>query len=218
MTTTTNPSTNGSPRKNLAAQLDRLDQILDGLADGLNEAVASAVKQAVSVAVQEAVRGILAEVLTNADLLAKLRGNIGVTTTTDSTPAKITPLTGKSLVAKITSKIATWFGAGWRSVRCACSAVTGKIAKVLSTVKHRWQLVRQFRVPLLTAVVVGAVSGFGAVLRWALRCGAGRLDRWFHHDIDRAGRNLAARRVWPDGHGLRLNRLRSVAEDKRTKR
>ena len=47
-------------------------QILDGLADGLIEAVASAVQQAVTVAVQEAVRSILAEVLTNPDLLAKL--------------------------------------------------------------------------------------------------------------------------------------------------
>ena len=38
MTATMNTSTNGSPRKNLSAQLDRLDSILDGLADGLNEA------------------------------------------------------------------------------------------------------------------------------------------------------------------------------------
>jgi hypothetical protein len=35
MTTTMNP--NGRVRKNLASQLDRLDQILDGLADGLND-------------------------------------------------------------------------------------------------------------------------------------------------------------------------------------
>ena len=89
MTTTLNPSvnTNGRSRKSLADQIDRLDQILDGLADGLNEAVASAVKQAVAVAVQEAVRGILAEVLTNPDLLAKLRSNIGLTTPADRTPA-----------------------------------------------------------------------------------------------------------------------------------
>src|ERR1700688_1844887 len=105
MTTTLNPSahTNGSTRKNLASQLDRLDGILDGLADGLNEAVASAVQQAVAVAVQEAVRGILTEVLTNPDLLAKLRNNLGLTTTADRTPAPpATPVKRKSLVAKIT--------------------------------------------------------------------------------------------------------------------
>ena len=40
--------------------------------------------------------------------------------------------------------------------------MVGSVTKALSTAKHRWQLVRQFRVPLLTAVVVGAVAGLGA--------------------------------------------------------
>src|SRR5947209_14761612 len=66
--------TNGQGRKNLASQLDRLDGILDGLADGLREAVVTAVKEAVGLAVQEAVRAVLTEVLTNPDLLDKLRG------------------------------------------------------------------------------------------------------------------------------------------------
>src|SRR5271167_4647523 len=165
MTTTLNPSanTNGSARKNLASQLDRLDGILDGLADGLNEAVASAVQDAMVVAVREAVRGILAEVLSNPDLLAQLRTNIGLPTSADRTPAPpAAPVERKSLVAKITGTIAAWFGAGWRAVRRACRAVTGKIGNVLSTAKHRWRLVRQFRVPLLTAVIVGAVAGLGA--------------------------------------------------------
>src|ERR1700674_2039771 len=87
MTATMPTSTNDSPRKNLASQLDRLDGILDGLADGLNDAVASAVKPAVAVAVQEAVRGILTEVLTNTDLLAQLRTHIGLTTAAEITPA-----------------------------------------------------------------------------------------------------------------------------------
>src|SRR5271157_422231 len=101
MTTTLNSSvsTNGRSRKSLADQIDRLDQILDGLADGLNEAVADAVKQAVAVAVQEAVRGILTEVLTNPDLLAKLRSHLGLTTTADRTPAPpAAPVARKSLI------------------------------------------------------------------------------------------------------------------------
>jgi hypothetical protein len=56
-------------RKSLAEQIDRLDLILDGLADGLQEAVAMAVQQAVSTAVQVAVR----EVLSNPELLRRLR-------------------------------------------------------------------------------------------------------------------------------------------------
>src|SRR6266481_4333878 len=66
--------TNGQVRKSLAEQIDRLDKILDGLADGLNEAVVTAVKDAVSLAVQEAVKVVFTEVLTNPDLLAKVRG------------------------------------------------------------------------------------------------------------------------------------------------
>ena len=64
---------NGQTRKTLASQLDRLDTILDTLGDGLNQAVASAVEQAVSTAVHRAVQGVIAEVLTNPDLLALLR-------------------------------------------------------------------------------------------------------------------------------------------------
>src|SRR5215470_5899299 len=74
MTTTT---TNGQVRKTLASQLDRLDSILDGLSDALNGAVASAVegavRQAVSQAVKETLQAVIAEALTNPDLLAAAR-------------------------------------------------------------------------------------------------------------------------------------------------
>ena len=56
--------TNGRQRKSLAEQIERLDSILDGLSDGLNETIVCAVK--------EAVRVVLAEVLTNPELLARL--------------------------------------------------------------------------------------------------------------------------------------------------
>ena len=59
-------------RKTLASQLDRLDQILDGLAEALDESVAAAVQEAVGVAVKEAVQAVLAEVLTNPEVLARL--------------------------------------------------------------------------------------------------------------------------------------------------
>jgi hypothetical protein len=69
----TNTNANGRARKSLASQIDRLDTMLDGLGEGLNDAVAQAVKDAVSVAFHEAVRGVLNEILTNPDLLARLR-------------------------------------------------------------------------------------------------------------------------------------------------
>src|SRR5262249_35574682 len=77
MTTTTN----GQERKTLASQLDRLDSILDGLSDALNEAVATAVegaveravKQAVGEAVRETLQAVIAEVVSNPDLVAAAR-------------------------------------------------------------------------------------------------------------------------------------------------
>src|SRR5215475_4376955 len=78
MITTT---TNGSVRKTLASQLDRLDSILDGLSDALNGAVASAVegaveravRQAVGAAVKETLQAVIAEVVSNPDLVAAAR-------------------------------------------------------------------------------------------------------------------------------------------------
>src|SRR5262249_1064886 len=74
MTTTT---MNGSVRRTLASQLDRLDSILDGLSDALHGAAASAAARAVKLAVGEAVRetlqAVIAEMVSNPDLLAAAR-------------------------------------------------------------------------------------------------------------------------------------------------
>src|SRR3954471_13554838 len=71
MTTKTNA--NGQERKTLASQLDRLDPILDALGVGLNEAVARAVRDGVGTAVTAAVQAAVVEVLTNPELLERLR-------------------------------------------------------------------------------------------------------------------------------------------------
>src|SRR6516165_7488657 len=77
--TATNIS-NGSQRRTLASQLDRLDTILDALSDGLHQAVTSAVQDAVERAVREAlqqtIQGLVSEVLTNPDALALLRATL----------------------------------------------------------------------------------------------------------------------------------------------
>src|SRR3954467_4722074 len=71
MSTKTNA--NGQERKSLASQIDRLDQILDTLSVGLNEAVATAVQEVVGTAVTAAVQAAVIEVLTNPELLQRLR-------------------------------------------------------------------------------------------------------------------------------------------------
>src|SRR5690242_11501629 len=69
MTTTTRTNLDGQPRKTLASQLDRLDNILDGL----DAALAGAVQEAVDQAVQQAVQSVLTEVLTNRELQEQLQ-------------------------------------------------------------------------------------------------------------------------------------------------
>src|SRR5476649_1867126 len=66
-------TSNGQPRKQLADQIDRLDQILTGLSEGLDERINEAVQQAVVFAVRQAVQTTLTEVLTNPDLAARMQ-------------------------------------------------------------------------------------------------------------------------------------------------
>jgi hypothetical protein len=71
---------NNRPRKTLASQLDRLDQVLDGLAENLNQAVADAVQGAVPKA--------LVEVPTSPELIPLVTGAAGRTA---PTPAPVPP-------------------------------------------------------------------------------------------------------------------------------
>ena len=73
-------TTNGRPpRKQLADQIDRLDQLLDGLADGLNDAIADACREGTRQAVREAV----VEVLSNPELRAVVGGTTATVTPAD---------------------------------------------------------------------------------------------------------------------------------------
>jgi hypothetical protein len=83
-TTTVNDTTpNGSTRKSLAVEIDRLQATVNTLADGLREAV----RQETSRAVQEAVQGLLVEALTNPDI-GTLLGNIHSTSAPNNSTAK----------------------------------------------------------------------------------------------------------------------------------
>jgi hypothetical protein len=172
MSTTTNGR---AQRKSLAEQIDRLDLILDGLADGLSAAVADAVTAAVGTAVAAAVR----EVLSNPQLLQRLRPE----------PA---PTAGK------VGKLARWLCGGlagalrrcWRglagvaergrqrvtevaaTVRVGRQALAGRVRAGMSAFRRRvWLggalavlLARRYRRPLLAALAVGAAVGLGCYL------------------------------------------------------
>ena len=158
MTTTTN----GEARKTLASQLDRLDSILDGLADALNGAVASAVegaveravKLAVGEAVKETLQAVIAEVLTNPDLLTAVRGVLPTIPPPPQTASNPTA-PPRSLFRR------AWDGvkAGLGAAASACAAVAGRSAGVKAVVRAGWQFLKQSRGRLLTACGVGVAAG-----------------------------------------------------------
>jgi hypothetical protein len=113
MTTSAVTNPNGSARKTLASQLDRLDDILTGLSEALSESV--------STAVEKAVAGVLTEILTNPSFAERLRGRV-ILPLADNAMADV-PLLPAQPRLGLRSKIGAAFRAGCRYVRQAASAV-----------------------------------------------------------------------------------------------
>jgi hypothetical protein len=159
--TTTTTTTNSHPRKTLASQIDRLDSLLDGLSENLNQAVADAVqgavelavRQAVGQAVREAVQAVLTEVLSNADLLAAVRGLLPVPPPPD--PAPDPPERPKGGFRRVCDSIR----AGLAVAGTACAAVAGKVAGVKAVARSGWHFLKQSRGRLLAACGVGVAAG-----------------------------------------------------------
>jgi hypothetical protein len=162
MTTTTN----GQARKTLANQLDRLDSILDGLSDALNGAVASAVegaveravKQAVGEAVRETFQAVLAEVVSNPDLLAAAR-----TMLTPGSPADV-PADPPERPKGLFRRAGNGLKAGLAAATTACGYVVGKAAGVKGIALPAWQLARKFKGRVLAACGVGLAAGAATLL------------------------------------------------------
>jgi hypothetical protein len=178
---TTTLESNNRTRKSLAEQIDRLDRILDGLAEGLNEAVAGAVQTAVSLAVKEAVQSLVAEVLSNADLMQRLAPGPGVHThPTPPEPAARTAhpfleglagglqgIGGKvaALAALAGSRVAGALRSCWQGTRAGVGHAWRWTANLA---RRGWRkaiallcLASRFRKPLLIAAGVGTAVGLG---------------------------------------------------------
>src|SRR5262249_53308881 len=154
MTTTT---TNGQVRKTLASQLDRLDSILDGLSDALNGAVASAVegaveravKQAVGEAVRETLQAVIAEGVSNPDLVAAAR-----TLPAPGPPADVPsdpPERPKTLFRRACDGVKSGLAVAAVACNGAGAYVANKAAAVKSAACSGWQLARKFKGRLMVA-------------------------------------------------------------------
>jgi hypothetical protein len=105
--------TNGTGRKSLASEIDRLQETVAGLGQGLREAVREATTQAVS----EAVGELVAEVVTNPDIAALFGG-------AQAAPAQA-PTPRASRGQGLLGRLAGWLQQPLRLARqawqCACA-------------------------------------------------------------------------------------------------
>jgi hypothetical protein len=159
MTTNLANDNNRVARKTLASQIDRLDNMLDGLADGLNEAVADAVKNAVADAVREAVQAVLGQVLTNPDLVTKVRTAHG-TDGDNAPPPKETKGTGPSFgerVRNLAGGVCKACAAKARRVWDGFATFRRETGQRLATLWACRYLVRHFKGSLLIALAIGTM-------------------------------------------------------------
>ena len=67
---------NGQHRRSLNDSISRLDEMIDGLSTAIPETIRDTLKETVAESVSLGVKAAVIEVLTNADLLAAMRGSV----------------------------------------------------------------------------------------------------------------------------------------------
>jgi hypothetical protein len=169
---------NGTARKTLASQIDRLDSILNGLSEGLDQAVAQAVREAVGLAVQEAVQAVLTELLTNPALREQLQKAASEAAPPDDPAAKNGGSKGR--LAALCCRVRDL-------LRSACRAGAGRLSQAGQAVALVWRLADdRVRAALLAGVSV-AVAAVACLARTSLVAAAQRT--W-------AGAKSLAGRAW----------------------
>src|SRR4051812_42317993 len=167
-TTMTATLTNGKPRRQLADQLDRLEQqlqrqdsIIDALAEGLNQAVADAAREGT----KEAVTAAVIELLTNADLRIALHKASGAAP--DARPTAWELL--KARVREATAKAKAVFVAAKATVAAKVEAAKAAMAGATAPVWVAWRLRKAALIGLGVGVLVAGIAyatshGFAAAL------------------------------------------------------
>ena len=157
MSTTAMPSNGKVQRKQLADQLDRLDEILDLMAEGLPAAVADACREGTRLAVKDAV----VQFLTDPELRATLASQVPAPATPDVTPEAKKP----SIWNRLKAKVAAARAAAVAVAATVKAAVVAKVAVVTTTVAAAGVAAGE---PLPVRRAVGAALGVGLAV--ALVC------------------------------------------------
>jgi hypothetical protein len=108
-------------------------------------------------AVEQAVKAVLAEVLTNPDLLATLRAAVA-----EATPGGLQKdQPQESRVRACLSRVWSWISSTVRACFLACGRGLHKARQGLATAWAKVQVVRRFKYPLLAAVGFGGLVAVG---------------------------------------------------------
>lgn len=151
--------TNGT-RKTLSEQIDRLDAMLDGLADAIPEAVADAVRAAVAVAVREAVQNAITEVLTNPEVLVRIRE-----ASTPPAPTVVAPITcPPSSASRIPSRLRLWYSLAHARCTQARAVVADRLRSARAWAGRQVELARRWRKPIVAGLGLGVTVALIAYL------------------------------------------------------
>jgi hypothetical protein len=189
MTATATTTTNGRPqRKQLADQLDRLDNVIDGLCVGLPQAVADATREGA----RQAVRDVILEVMTNADLRAMIAGMAPVLpSAAPPFPPTFEPAAPTeprvSIWTRLKMKLVaakTAVAERYRATKAAVTTMTRTLAAVMP-------LRQILLVAAVVGVFVGLVSyvcphGLSAIVSaigGAIAAVAAQIGRWVHRNV-----------------------------------
>jgi hypothetical protein len=144
------------PRRTLADEITKLEQLLDGLADGLNAAVAEAMREAAGGTVREAVRAALAEALAGPEVARLVAAAAPTAVSIGRKPSAMDRL--RALCRRAAGAV--------HALRRRChEAAAGLVGDVAATAASAWQsrwLLRRFAVQILAAVGVGVALGAAA--------------------------------------------------------
>ncbi len=186
--TATTVSPNGRARRSLATEIDRLNQILDGLAEGLNDAVREAVQQAIQLALRE----VLASPAFIEQIREKMAPPVPAPAPVEASESskRDDPPSRGSLLGWISAQVKA-VAAGCAASACAIGRAGMALLRPVRTVATlgrqgavrglelasafgllALRLAQRYRLPLLTAAVIGTALGLVAF-------GAGRLTATF---------------------------------------
>src|SRR5262245_58584739 len=158
-------SSNGhTQRKQLSAQLDRLDTILDGLAAALNDSVADAVRSVVGEVVRESVESTIKEVLGNADLLrAALAAHAPPAPAQQPQPPRPRPHFDaiKGGLAALVRKARDAAGVAKGAVASAWSWAVARVKAMAGLACGTARALWRFRTAAVVAAGAGALAGVG---------------------------------------------------------